>query len=89
MEQLLKLMNENTTVKIELSSYTDNKGSDEYNLKLSQERAQSVVDYLIDRGISKERLVAKGYGESEPISENDTEIGRQLNRRTEFEILSN
>lgn len=89
LEQLLKLMNENTTVKIELSSYTDNKGSDEYNLKLSQERAQSVVDYLIDRGISKERLVAKGYGESEPISENDTEIGRQLNRRTEFEILSN
>lgn len=89
LEQLLKLMNENTTIKIELSSYTDNKGSDEYNLKLSQERAQSVVDYLISKGISKERLVAKGYGESKPISDNDTEIGRQMNRRTEFEVLSN
>ena len=59
-------MNENTTVKIELSSYTDNKGSDEHNLKLSQERAQSVVDYLIDRGISKERLVAKVMASPNP-----------------------
>ncbi len=89
LEELLKLMNENKTIKIELSSYTDNKGSNEYNLKLSQERAQSVVDYLIGKGINKERLVAKGYGELKPISDNDTETGRQLNRRTEFEILSN
>lgn len=89
LEELLKLMNENQTIKIELSSYTDNKGSDDYNLKLSQERAQSVVDYLISKGISKERLVAKGYGESKPISDNDTETGRQMNRRTEFEVLSN
>jgi OOP family OmpA-OmpF porin len=89
LEQLRKLMIENATIKIELSSYTDNVGSDEYNLKLSQARAQSVVDYLISKGISKERLEAKGYGESKAIATNDTEEGRQLNRRTEFEILGN
>jgi len=88
LEQLLKLMRDNTTVKIELSSHTDNMGTEEYNLKLSQARAQSVIDYLINKGIGKERLTAKGYGESKPISGNDTEEGRQMNRRTEFEILS-
>ena len=86
--QLLKLMSENATMKIELSSHTDNMGSEEYNLKLSQERAQSVIDYLISKGIDKARLVAKGYGESQPIAGNDTEESRQMNRRTEFKILS-
>ncbi len=85
---LVKLMNENATLKIELSSHTDSKGSDEYNLKLSQARAQSVVDYLVKNGISPTRLTAKGYGESKPIADNETEEGRQLNRRTEFTILS-
>ncbi|MFM7824169.1 MAG: OmpA family protein, partial [Bacteroidota bacterium] len=61
---------------------------DEYNIKLSQLRAQSVVDYLKYRGINAERLVAKGYGETIPVATNDTDEGRQLNRRTEFKILS-
>jgi outer membrane protein OmpA-like peptidoglycan-associated protein len=56
-------------------------------MKLSQARAQSVVDYLINKGISKDRLVAKGYGELQPIETNDTEEGRQMNRRSEFKIL--
>ncbi|MCO6500453.1 MAG: OmpA family protein [Vicingus serpentipes] len=60
-----------------------------YNQQLSQRRAQSVVDYLIKNGISKDRLVAKGYGEEKPIATNDTEEGRQLNRRTEFKVLGN
>jgi outer membrane protein OmpA-like peptidoglycan-associated protein len=88
LEQLLKLMNENPSMQIELSSHTDNKGSNSYNFKLSQARAQAVVDYLINKGIAKERLVAKGYGELKPITTNDTEEGRQMNRRTEFEILN-
>jgi len=88
LERLTILINENPALKIEISSHTDNKGSDEYNQKLSQDRAQSVVDFLISKGISAERLVAKGYGETIPVSENDTEEGRQLNRRTEFKILS-
>jgi len=89
LDRLVSLMKENAGLKIEISSHTDSKGSDEYNKKLSQERAQSVVDYLIRMGIGTDRLVAAGYGESQPIEKNDTEEGRHLNRRTEFKILSN
>lgn len=63
------------------------KMSGTYNQRLSQRRAQSVVNYLIKKGISKSRLVAKGYGESQPVATNDTDEGRQLNRRTEFKVL--
>jgi outer membrane protein OmpA-like peptidoglycan-associated protein len=87
LERLVTLMKENTSMKIEISSHTDDKGSDDYNMKLSQMRAQSVVDFLIEKGIAKERLTAKGYGETVPIAPNDTDEGRQLNRRTEFKIL--
>lgn len=88
LDRLIKLLTENPTIKIELGSHTDSKGSDDYNQKLSQSRSQSVVTYLIGKGISGERLVAKGYGETVPIAPNDTEEGRQLNRRTDFKILS-
>lgn len=88
LDRLVQLMNENPSLKIELSSHTDNKGSDEYNQKLSQARAQAVVDFLIGKGISAARLVAKGYGETIPVAANETEEGRQQNRRTEFKILS-
>ncbi len=89
LEQLVKLMNDNATIRIELSSHTDNKGSEDYNIRLSQDRAQSVVDYLVKNGISNGRLVAKGYGKSMPVATNETDEGRQQNRRTEFKILSN
>ena len=75
-------------MKIEISGHTDSKGTDSYNLTLSQNRAQSVVDYLAAHGIDKGRLKAAGYGETKPIDTNDTDEGRQNNRRTEFEILS-
>lgn len=88
LDRLIKLLTENPTLKIELGSHTDSKGSDEYNQKLSQSRSQSVVTYLIGKGIATDRLVAKGYGESVPVATNDTEAGRQENRRTEFKILS-
>jgi len=87
LDRLVKLLNDNPTLKIELGSHTDSKGSDEYNMRLSENRSKSVVDYLISKGISSSRLVAKGYGETKPIDTNDTEEGRQNNRRTEFKIL--
>ncbi|MES2514218.1 MAG: OmpA family protein [Bacteroidota bacterium] len=88
LDRLIKLLTENPTLKIELGSHTDSKGSDDYNQKLSQSRSQSVVTYLIGKGISADRLVAKGYGETVPVATNDTDAGRQENRRTEFKILS-
>ena len=88
LDRLIKLLTDNPTLKIELGSHTDSKGSDEYNQKLSQSRSQSVVNYLIGKGISTDRLVAKGYGETVPVATNDTEVGRQENRRTDFKILS-
>lgn len=87
LERVVRILKLNPTLKIRISGHTDSDGSDEYNLKLSQQRAQSVVDYLIAKGINKERLVATGYGETRPIAPNDTPENKQLNRRTEFEIL--
>ncbi len=78
---------------IEISGHTDSKGTSEYNQKLSQERSQAVVDYLIGRNINKNRMVAKGYGESEPVAPNtnkdgsDNPVNRQLNRRVELKII--
>lgn len=88
LERLIKLLNDNPSLRIELGSHTDSKGSDDYNLKLSDNRSKSVVDYLITKGIGAARLEAKGYGETKPIATNDTDAGRQENRRTEFKILS-
>ena len=66
LDELIKLLNDNPHVTIELSSHCDYKGNDDYNMRLSQRRAESVVNYLIAGGIEKERLTAKGYGESKP-----------------------
>ncbi|MGZ4089526.1 MAG: OmpA family protein, partial [Bacteroidia bacterium] len=76
-----------------IQSHTDSKGSDQYNEKLSQKRAESVVNYLIGKGINPLRLKAKGYGESKPIAPNensdgsDNPEGRAQNRRTDFKII--
>lgn len=89
LDRLAKLLDVNPTMRIEISSHTDNVGSATYNEKLSTNRAISVVDYLVEKkGIKKERLEFKGYGFREPIAPNETDQGRQLNRRTEFKILS-
>jgi outer membrane protein OmpA-like peptidoglycan-associated protein len=81
-------MQDNPTIKIELSGHTDSKGSDDYNQRLSESRAKACVDYLISKGIKADRMVWKGYGETKPIDTNDTDEGRANNRRTEFKILS-
>lgn len=89
LDKLVQILKDNPTVKIELSSHTDTRSSDAYNNKLSQNRAQSAVDYIVTKGIEKERLVAKGYGETRLIIKDaQTEDEHQKNRRTEFTILS-
>ena len=66
--------------------HIDSRGSDEYNIKLSENRAKSVMDYIISKGISPTRITSHGYGETRPVASNDTDEGRQLNRRVEFKI---
>ena len=84
---LLQLLLANPSLKIEISGHTDSIGSEEHNLELSKNRAKTVVEYLVAKGISPDRMTFSGYGFSEPIDTNDTEIGRANNRRTEFRII--
>jgi outer membrane protein OmpA-like peptidoglycan-associated protein len=88
LNRIIKLMKDNPTIRVEISGHTDNIGSDRVNQKLSDQRAQAVVDYLVKNGIAKSRLEAKGYGKTRPIATNKTEEGRQENRRVEIEVLS-
>jgi len=88
LDRVADFLNENPGVIIEISGHTDNIGSDEYNLVLSENRAKSVRDYLISKGIQEYRVTYKGYGESVPVDTNETDEGRQNNRRVEFKILS-
>lgn len=87
--RVIQLLHENPTIKIEMGAHTDSRGSDEYNFTLSDKRAKSVVYYLISQGIPASRLTWHGYGESVPIATNETDEGRQLNRRVEFKIVGN
>jgi outer membrane protein OmpA-like peptidoglycan-associated protein/tetratricopeptide (TPR) repeat protein len=85
---VVKLIQTNPTIQLEISGHTDNVGSDKFNLKLSNDRAKSVVDYLVAQGIPEAKLTYKGYGKSQPISSNATPEGRAENRRVEFKIIS-
>lgn len=93
LDKLVQLLTDNPEIKIELGSHTDSIDDRDYNLQLSQRRAESAVRYLVQHGIAPDRLVAKGYGEDRPIARNtnpdgtDNPTGRQRNRRTEFKIL--
>jgi OOP family OmpA-OmpF porin len=93
LDKLVKLMAENPTIRAEIGAHTDAIGSDKANQILSEKRAQSVVDYLVSKGISKDRLTVVGYGESMPIAPNknedgsDNPEGREKNRRTEFKVI--
>jgi OmpA-OmpF porin, OOP family len=78
-----------SALKVEIGGHTDAQGSDAFNQKLSEKRAQSVKDYLVARGIDASRLTAKGYGESEPVDSNETPEGREQNRRVEMKVLEN
>ncbi len=89
LNRLYELLKDIPSLRIEISGHTDNIGTEAYNIKLSEERALAVVNFLVQKGIDRNRLVYKGYGPNRPIATNDTPEGRQLNRRTEFEILGN
>jgi len=84
LDKLVNLLKENPTLKMEVVGHTDNVGDDTANLKLSENRAKSVYDYVSNKGIDKSRLSYKGKGESQPIDSNDAETGRAANRRTEL-----
>lgn len=115
LDELVQVLKDNPNVTIEMASHTDRKGSDEYNINLSSRRARSVIDYLIEHGVSADRLQSQGYGESRPktitkklarlypqfqegqilsedfiltLSPEDQEAADQINRRTEFQVLS-
>lgn len=87
LDKLTRLMNDNPDLKIEIAGHTDNQGNSGANQILSENRAKAVKDFLVRSGVDTSRLTYKGYGQSEPIASNDTEEGRQQNRRTEFKII--
>ncbi len=89
LDRVVEIIKKYPTMKVEISGHTDDVGSATYNQKLSQKRAQAVVDYIIGKNIKTEQIIAKGYGESKPRADNKTEEGRQINRRVEAKIISN
>lgn len=89
LDKLAEVLVNNPDTNINVYGHTDSKGSDEYNQTLSEKRANSVVTYLVSKGIAKSRLFAMGMGEKTPIATNDTDAGRAQNRRVEFAITAN
>jgi outer membrane protein OmpA-like peptidoglycan-associated protein len=81
-------LKDHPSITVEIQGHTDSQGDDDFNMKLSQRRAESVRDYLMGRGITPDRMVPKGYGETVPIADNRTATGRGENRRVEFVITS-
>jgi outer membrane protein OmpA-like peptidoglycan-associated protein len=88
LQKLHDLMVKNATLKIKIEGHTDNHGNYEFNLQLSKKRAESVVLYLINKGISSDRMESAGFSYAIPVASNDTPEGRQLNRRVAFKIIS-
>jgi len=87
LNKLIILLQKNPLLKIEIGGHTDNVGTHEYNITLSQNRAKSVKEYLVENKIEPSRISFKGYGETQPVDSNDTEEGRAINRRTEFKVI--
>jgi outer membrane protein OmpA-like peptidoglycan-associated protein len=86
LDNIYEMLITNPNWNVEISGHTDSVGTSDYNLKLSKSRALNVVNYLIEKGINPKHLIAIGFGENKPVSENETEEGRKLNRRTDFTI---
>ena len=87
LDKAVAAMNEYDTLRIEIHAHTDSMGEAAYNQQLSEKRANSVRDYMISKGIAANRMVAKGYGETEPVADNGTRDGRAKNRRVELKII--
>ena len=86
LEKIKSLLYEHADLSVVIEAHTDNKGRTDYNQKLSQKRAQAIVDWMVSHGVEKERMTAVGFGEDHPIASNDNEIGRGQNRRVEFRM---
>ena len=89
LDRVVKMLADNPAIEIEMSAHTDSRGSDDYNFKLSDIRARSVMEYILSKGIATSRIRSQGYGETKPVVPNDSDENRQLNRRVEFTILKN
>jgi outer membrane protein OmpA-like peptidoglycan-associated protein len=87
LDKAVQALRDAPNVSVRIEGYTDSIGTEKYNLKLSQKRAQAVVDYLVDHGIDPTRLDPVGYGESDPVASNATPEGRYKNRRVELEVI--
>ena len=87
LDEVVKFLNENPKIKVEISGHTDNVGDENYNLQLSLKRAQSVVNYFSSKGIAIARLTQIGLGSKRPIRPNDSDENRQINRRIEFKVI--
>ncbi|OQP63454.1 hypothetical protein A3860_24230 [Niastella vici] len=89
LDKLAAILKEYPDTDIEVQGHTDSKGTDDYNMKLSERRASSVANYLRGKGVSSGRIKTKGYGESAPVASNETDAGRAQNRRVNFLITAN
>ncbi|PKP22512.1 MAG: hypothetical protein CVU05_03680 [Bacteroidetes bacterium HGW-Bacteroidetes-21] len=87
LDRTAEFLKNNPSVQIEVSGHTDNVGSEGFNQKLSQSRAQSVADYLVTKGVNTNRMSVMGYGMARPVAFNTDEEGRAMNRRVEFKVL--
>ena len=88
LNKLVQFLQDNPTVKIQIEGHTDNVGTAADNQKLSEQRARTTVNYLLEKGIMPQRLTAKGFGATKPVADNKTEEGRAQNRRTELKIIA-
>ncbi|MBU6281680.1 OmpA family protein, partial [bacterium] len=84
LDEAAEILKANPDVNVEVRGFTDSRGSDAYNMRLSERRAQTVKNYLVSRGVSPSRLTTRGYGESDPVATNETDSGRAQNRRVEL-----
>ncbi len=84
---VVKVFKENPGLRVEVDGHTDGLGTDAYNMKLSQRRAEAVRGYIVSHGIAPDRLTARGFGKRMPVADNNTDEGRALNRRVELKVL--
>jgi OOP family OmpA-OmpF porin len=84
LEEAVRIMSENPGIKVNIEGHTDSVGADEYNMRLSDRRAQAVESFMVTKGVAADRLTPKGYGESRPVATNDTAAGRAQNRRVDL-----
>ncbi|MCK6612545.1 MAG: OmpA family protein, partial [Bacteroidia bacterium] len=87
LDKMADILKENPSMVIEVAGHTDNVGDDQKNLVLSESRAKTVMDYLLQKGVNAKQMKAVGYGETQPIADNNTEEGRLANRRVMFTVL--